>query len=595
MAVRIIVVACLLCWSVTSRAEDPVASESTSDLARVRLLDEVPNYAEILRTQWSRGVPAWDEDGAPGHYGLLLDTGPERSITLQESIALALQNNTGLRVKRLSPISAAAGVRSARAVFDPAFFGEVSKNRSVEPVGTISVLTAGGSPTMFNQQALWTAGLRKTLLSGGSLSAEWTNQRLSYDRSFINLVVPSYETTLGLSLTQPLLRDFGWRFALLQVEVAQTVEEQSYYQYRADVATLVAEVERAYWVFVLAIENVRVEEQGLELARELLRQNEGRFKVGALPRTAVLESEAEVARREANLVRARNLRRIARDNLRALINYRQPDGNALLMIEPADSPTVVHYDMDIERSLGTGFEQRPELIAARLEVDSKKLLRKAAQNQLLPRLDLVGSIGLNGLGGRCDDEEKCFPPETQPAEGSIEFLPPKANPQILGGYDRSLELLTDGRFYQYAFGATIEVPIANAEAKAAYAQAKVDTERARLTLREVEEQVTLEITQALGNLESNLKRIEATRIARELAEENVRNQRARYDVGLATTKDLIDFQDRLTQARQAEIVVLTAYNTDLAALRRAEGTILEARDIRVERKEPEASPWWARF
>jgi len=139
------------------------------------------------------------------------------------------------------------------------------------------------------------------------------------------------------------------------------------------------------------------------------------------------------------------------------------------------------------------------------------------------------------------------------------------------------------------------VPIANAAAKAGYVQAKVDTERAWLSLHQLEENVTLEIKQAVSNLEADRTAIDANRIARELAEENVRNQKARYDVGLATTKDLLDFQDRLTQARAAEIDGLIRYNTNLAELHRAEGTLLRERNILVERRGREAAPWWARF
>ena len=99
----------------------------------------------------------------------------------------------------------------------------------------------------------------------------------------------------------------------------------------------------------------------------------------------------------------------------------------------------------------------------------------------------------------------------------------------------------------------------------------------------------------MTNLQSDLKNVDATRIARELAEENVRNQRARYDVGLATTKDLIDYQDRLTRAQFLELEALTRYATDLAELRRAEGSLLQARNIVVDRTAGEPTPWWASF
>jgi outer membrane protein TolC len=595
----------LIIAAAISLAAAPAWSEDEpldGDSMRQYLLDDVPNLPQVLKDQWSARVPAGPFDGVRGNYGLLSDDMPERPITLAESIALAIEHNTGLRIAALSPIAATNQVRRAYAQFDPEIFGDTSKQRTNSPVETISPFTdidpfAGGEqPSIYSNTVDWNAGVRKRLLSGGLLSGQWTNTRLSSNPTVVNLVNPDYVTALNLSLTQPLLRDFGWRFALLVVDVAQIGEEQAYQAYKENVSGLIENVERAYWTYVLAIENVGVEVRGLDLAKELLRQNQGRFNVGSLPRTAVLESEAEVARREANLVRATALQRIARDNLRALINARADDTEGLIMIAPADEPIVTTTAFDLQDSLRVAYEQRPELLAARANVDGRRVERKLAENRLLPRLDLIGSIGLNGLGGSdaglIQPTPTVPPGQPTPTPGSFNFLP---NPQVLGGYSRALELLTDGRYYQYLVGAQLVIPIDNAAAKADFAQAKVNAEAARLSLRQVEENVTLEITQSVNNLKAVLKAIEATRVARELAEENVRNQQARYDVGLATTKDLIDFQDRLTQAQQAEIAALTTYTIELARLHFSEGTLLERRNVTLARNVPESAPWWARF
>lgn len=568
------------------------AADTPSDQLRVEMLDEVPNYPAILKEQWSRTVRPETFEREAGHYGLLGDTSTPRPITLEESIALALEHNTGLRVQKLTPVAATARVMEAYSQFDAALYGNAGKVRSNQPVTTISVFTSAGEPEIFNQEVDWNLGVRKQLTTGARVSVDWTNARLTSNPTVINAVQPQYLSTLGISLAQPLLRDFGWRFALLIVDVAQLAEEQAFYQYKAQVADLVAAVEQAYWVYVLAIESVRVEEKGLELAKELLRQNQGRFRVGALAQTAVLESEAEVARREANLVRVRALQRIARDNLRALVNAREPEGDTLLLIVPADTPTVVSVDLDLDESLRRAYHDRPELVAARLNADGRKVERKIAENRLLPRLDFVGGVGLNGLGGNNAGLLPTGPGQPEPTPNPFQFF---VNPGVLGGYNRALELLTDGRYYQYRFGAVFEVPLANADAKARYAEAKINAEAARLSVAELEENVTLEITQSINNLKALLKGIEATRIARELAAENVRNQQARYDVGLATTKDLIDFQDRLTQAERAEVDSLTTYNIEVARLRRADGSLLADRNVLLERAGPEPPPWWARF
>jgi len=582
--------ATLLVALVVSRghAADQPGAVSVGDVPKptlraLELLDEFPGFVDVLRDQWSGDLPqdarAAEEDLS--HYGLLLEARMQPT-TLAQCIALALENNTSLKIQRLNPIAARAGVRQARAIFDPRAFANLTRDRATQPATT--VLFAGGSPVAFNQNFTLNAGIRKTLLTGGQVSVQFSNNRRVTNPSLANPLVPLYTTSLSLNLVQPLLQNFGWRYSLLLVDAAVAQEEAAYHQYVAGINNLVAQVERAYWGLVLAHENVRVQEQGLALAREVLRQNEGKYRVGALPQTAVLEAQAEVANREAQLIRARNAVVVARDQLRALVNAKGSEEATLLMLDTVEQPAVEAYPIDLERSLATAVEQRPELAAARLALRSRALQRKVAENQLLPQVNLVGGIGVNGLAGT--DRKVTFgnPPQVIPV-----------NPSFVGGYGDALGLLPDGRFYNYAIGATVEIPLTNAQAKANYAQANIAFSQSHLSLQQLQEAVTLEVKTAISNLESDLKAIEATRAARALAEENVRSQRARYEVGLATTKDLLDYTTRLTQAQAAEAEALARYNIDLAELRRVEGTLLSARNVVVEARRDEEPPWWARF
>jgi outer membrane protein TolC len=572
------VVALALVWGGVAQAEESALLAPAA--THVELLEAFPHLFQTLGDSWSDGVPAdvTDAERSSDHYGLLLNAAMQPT-TLSACIALAIQNNTSLQVQRLNPVAASAEVRRARSVFDPALFATINRDRNTRLATT--ALTAGVDPTLFTQNFTLNAGVRKTLLTGGHVAVQFNNNRAKANPSLANPVVPLYTTSLILSLTQPLLQNFGWRYALLMVDIAQTAEQAAYHQYVAALTNLVAQVERAYWLLVLATENVRVQEQGLSLANELLRQNEGKYKVGSLPQTAVLEAKVDVASREALLIQARNGLDVARDNLRAVINAKDPDSAAIVMVEPADRPTIEPYHIDLERSLGAALAQRPELTAARFDLHARGLQRKVAQNQLLPQLNLVGNVGVNGLAGR---------------DQNIQFGgQPVVNPTVRGGYEDALGLLPDGRFYSYAIGATVEVPLDNAQAKAAYAQSNITLSQSKLTLQQLQETVTLEVKTAVSNLQSDLKSIEATRIARQLAEENVRNQKARYDVGLATTKDLLDYSDRLTRAQFAEVQALTTYNSDLAELRRVEGTLLSARNVVLEPLKPEDAPWWARF
>lgn len=598
--IAVVLAAAVLFFSGAARAQDevppqneevPTQNEAPS-LSDVKLLDDAPNIARALRDQWSGSdVPVAFEnlENDTTYYGRLRDLGAPQPMSLTQAVGLALMNNTNLQVQRLVPIGARAGVMQAQSIFDPAFFSDVGIDRTVAPSSSLlqgaAISEANNFPFNF--------GLRKTLATGGQMTLAWRNNRFNSNSSFFDLI-PNYTTSLGLSLNQPLLRDFGYRYTTLLVRIARNTQDQATYQYEAAVATTVQQVESAYWNLVLATEAVQVQEQGLALARELQRQNEGKFKVGALPQTSVLEAQAEVARREAELIRVKNAYINSRDTLRALVNFRPAGSSELIIINPNDTPTVEERTFSLDDSLATALVKRPELTAAKLDVRGRGMMLKVAENQLLPRFNAVGSVGTNGLSG--SDVPTCFDPMDPTMR--VDCSTPGAIFQpnnFAGPYGDALGRLVDGRFYQYSAGVTIEIPLDNAQAKADYARSRVDLESSQRQLQQAQEQVTLDIKNAVTTLQSDVQSIQATRIARELSEENLRNQQARYDVGLATTKDILDFQDQLTQARFAEVNSLTRYRTDLATLHRAEGTLLERRRIIFDRGAQEETPWWAYF
>ncbi|MBI4514666.1 MAG: TolC family protein [Deltaproteobacteria bacterium] len=568
-----------------SNAPAALASAALSAPAQLRLLDDIPDYAAALASQWgSADVPPGIERfvSDTSRYGRLRELSAPQALTLADCVALALAHNTGLEISRLGPLGARTQVRRAYSIFDPSVFADLTTDRSEQPAGSaLQGLTAtkGRSESINLTGDL---GLRKLLRSGAQVSLMLRTNRMNNSSAFMTDFVPQYRSDLTLQLAQPMLRDFGLRFTTLQVRIARTESQSALKQYEATLATTVKTVEQAYWALVQANHNVTVQEQGLALAKELQRQNEGRFNVGAAPRTAVLEAQAEVARRETNLIQARSARINARDALRALINASPDSAESLLVVEPADAPAVEPYSVDLERSLATALERRPELAAAKLAVQGAGMQLKLAENQLLPRLNALGSFGTTGLSGK---------------GRKIDALTGQPKPQnpFTGAYGETYNGLIDGRYYSYSAGLTLEVPLSNAQARADYAAVRVSVEQARLSLQQLQENVTLEVKRAVSNLETDIKSIEATRIARELAEENLRNQKARYDVGLATTKDLLDFQDRLTIARATEIQALVTYNVDLAELRRVEGSLLEARHVQVTDSDSEPTPFWAQF
>jgi outer membrane protein len=534
----------------------------------------VPSLGEQLRRQWTiEDIQPQPESRA---YLQTRDDTVER-LSLREAVGAALENNPGIAVERLGPEFARAEIDRANGVFDPTFEAKATTNRSVTP--TSSGLS--GAQVVRQREHLFDLSLRKLLRTGATFTVAGESRELDTNSRFVGLR-PQYTPTLSFTLTQPLLKNFGIDLTVLLVRSAEANSSVAYYQYIARAVALVRQVVEAYWGIVQANENLKAEQDGLKLAQTLVRENQARVRAGTLPPVAVKEAQADGASREERVIAAENALAVATDTLRLLLQ-RNPDRTFVPRpIDPTDSPEIRDVAVDEAEVLVNAAERRPEVLQARYDIENRQILAKIRRNNLLPGLDLRASYGLNGLSGRAV-------PQTDFSTGETVFTP------FSGDYGRGLDRLTSNDFNSYSAGLSFTLPLGNATAEAEYVQSQIDVRRGELGYRQLLANVTLEARKAIADARSSSKRITVSRLARELAQENLEQQHKRYDVGLATTKDILDFQQRLTAARAAEIRALIDYNVSLAALRQAEGTLLGQFNIVVDTLPPHPTPLWARF
>jgi len=531
-----------------------------------------------------------------------------QEVSLKEAIALALANNPGIAAQRLQPFHAEEGILRAQSQFDPRFQGDVRSVQSTTPNAS------GLSTTAVNNvdQRFANFHLLKTFRTGTILQLDSLNERLDNNQSFISLR-PQYTPNLSFSVIQPLLRDFGWDFTYLVVRVSEQEADATLRQYEADLANFVTEVIIAYWNVVRARANLNVQRESKALADRTVVENEARVKVGLFAPVAVLEAQADAASRQEQVIIAENDLAVTRQRLAQLAFY-SPDGKFVpRTLEPLPAPELraelpEEPDVDVDRALETALVERPEVLASAHTVRARQLNEKIAQNQLLPRVDLVGGYGVNAIAGgsRARTAVLDIPDprlDCSPIPGSANAIIPgatkfrctqRASP--FGGsradaYDR----MFDNEFRSYSFGIQFEVPLSNALARADYAQRTIERNQAELDHRELLSNITFEVRQTAADLTAGRQRIDTTRVARELAEENLRNQEKRHEVGMATTKDLLDFQTRLTSARAAEVQANVDYAVALARWLRAQGKLLDQYQIVIEGPAARATPWFARF
>ena len=554
---------------IMERPADTAVIDTATSAQREGEFEKTPPLPQIFAHQWVYSGTAITTPEATG------DESEPARLTVAEAVHQALLHNPGVAAQRLTPLRQRQDVRRAEAIFDPILSGAVNKDRRESP--NSSAL----SGVLVNKQQNFNAdlGFKKTLRSGGDFRIDFTNNRFVSNAVFQGLV-PQYKADLDFSLNQPLLRNFGLNFAYLLVNVTQLNSEAAAWTYRAQLADFVKRVISAYWVVVFTRQNLAVQQQSLELAQQTLRENNERVRVGLLAPVAVKEAESEAASREQQVIVASNLLDNALRTLRQVVYLQKGDAFVPRPIEPIDEPRTAPVTVDANAALNLALEQRPEVHAQTFDLQSKQLNARVRENQLLPRVDFVGGFGLNGLAGDAVAVE---------VNGQVVQTP------FDGPYAEALDRLTSKDFYSYRAGVEVEIPIGNAAAKSEYAKAKIDVSQSELNRRQLFSDISLEVSTAVNDVVANIKRIQSSRVARELAEENLRNQQKRLEVGIATTKDVLDFQDDLTQARGVELRAATDYNLSLAELARAQGTLLDQYSVVVEVPGKRFVPWWARF
>jgi outer membrane protein TolC len=529
---------------------------------------DTPPPLQLFLDQWTLYPPP------PSSYTLeflrTADTATA-ALTLREAVLIGLENNPGIEVNRLEPYRTAEETRREQAIFDPLLTGEFAKDFLKDPRGTPQ--TPFSTPVLVTRNRDYNLSIAKLLRSGAQFEMSFLNNR--FVSNLPNQVLaPQYRPRLEFSLAQPLLRDFGLGLTTIFIRIAENREGISLFDYQARLMQLIQRITEAYWGVVFARENLAVQKKGVELAQALLTEAEAKARSGVVPPVNVVEAQAEKARREEFVIAAENDLDIARKTLSLTIHLNPQETFLPRPIEPTESPSVRAEPVAQSSSLERAITARSELLASRLTIENQTLQVRYAENQLLPRLDLKASTGLTGIAG--------------------DLRPGTVNP-FPGDYGRALDRLGSADFYDYSVGVELQIPLGNAQAKSDFARTRIELDQARARHRDLVAQITLEVARAVGDVKTNFERIQSTRLARALAEENLRAQRQRFEVGLVTQTDVIDFQSRVLNAQVAELRAIIDYNNALARLKLAEGTLLEHYHIQVEGPKKEADPWWARF
>ena len=480
-----------------------------------------------------------------------------RRVSIDEAVALALENNLDLQVERINPQVQDLNIAQARTGYTPTFQTNFGVNdQSLPPANQL----AGGFDSIDNTRTNVDFGVGALTRWGGNYNVSFNTVRNTTNNIFTNFN-PQLNPNVTLSYTQPLLRNFRIDGTRQQLLVSQKNREIADVQLRQSIVVTSRNVRNAYYDLMFAIDNLNVQRQSLELAERSLKDNRARVEIGTMAPIDIVQAEAEVAQREESVILAEAQISRAEDRLRTLVlNPSTPDFWRV-RIEPTDSAQFRPVPVDTDLAVANALKNRTDLGTSRKQLESNDVNIRFFRNQIQPDVNASVSYFSQALGGTFLVRDGFGGPIVSESQTS---------------YGRALRTMFGGDFPTWTFQLQVSYPLGQATAEAQLARARLQDQQSRRQLQSQELQVATQIREFARQVQTNAKRVEATRAARTLAERRLEAEEKKFQAGMTTSFLVFQAQRDLNQARNNELQALLDYDKAVVDFQTAQEAPLNA-------------------
>jgi outer membrane protein len=473
-------------------------------------------------------------------------------LSLDDSIRLALSNNTDIRLDQSQVEFAKNNVRRAYGPFDPSLTSSFSDQRTKSPTST----QLQGAAVLGTLNQTTQIGYSQNFLTGTNFQTSFSANKFSTNSSF-NFLNPSLSTDIQFTVTQPLLRNRGLFPNRAPILIAQNNLKQARSTFQGEVSDIVLQIVGNYWFVILARENLAVQRKSLDEAEKSYDHDKKALSLGALPPLDIYRSESQVASRRVGVIQAEYSLKQAQDQFRRGIGADLDPAIRVLDLELTDQPEPVGElaNTDIASALSRALANRPEFEGIRQQLASDELSIRLAHNSLKPDLELSGFYAGAGLAGNT----------------------------AAGNTGLGSSLSQTFHFTYPAYGATLSLnlPVRNRAGEANLADAVVNRSRDQYQERRTNQSITLEVTNAVRALEEAKLTMAAAKVAVDLARESLRADERKYELGAVQIFFVLDAQTQLAQAEVNGIQAQVNYRLAVAQLDHATGDLLEHYHVQI--------------
>jgi outer membrane protein TolC len=527
-------------------------------------------------------------------------------LSLQDTVALALENNLDLEIQRYGPqvadnylLRAQAG-GFATAVATTVFTPPASVTGTAPSAGLQTYVTAGATqignaPASFDPMLIGALGIahntapqassfttgttalvqhvdtsslgvQQNLVSGTLVSLGLTNSNVNSNNAKAQ-INPATNSSLTLSVTQHLLQGFGPALNTRQIRIAKNNREVSDLVFKAQVITTVSAIKDLYWDLVSYNENVRVQRDALAATERLLEDNKKQVAVGTLAPIEIVRAEAEIAagQQAVTVAETQVLQQetILKNALSRTGVLSPAVASAHIILTDRIQIPDVEAIAPIQDMMGLAESARPELAQLRILMQNQQIAIRGTRSELLPTLDVVGQLTNNGLSG-----------QVGPSTGS--------NPFFIGGYSNVLTQLFARNFPTYSIGFNLNITLRNRAAQSDMINGELVLRQQQLGLQRLENQVRVDVQNAQIGLQQGRAQYQSAIKQRVLQQQTVDAEQKKLAVGASTTYSVILTQRDLVTAESNEVAAQSAYAKAKVEVDRATGQTLYNNNISLD-------------
>lgn len=553
-------------------------------------------------------------------------------LSLQDAIALALENNLDIELQRYGPQQAEANLlrvqaggllRGVGTSVQQGPSSAVAQSTGGLSTGTEAngggsgsggntaggtvitqtgaailnldpVIQAGWQNNHFSRPQANTVGSGTTALAIDSNSAFFNLQQgfltgttvaLGYTQSYTqnNNVRSDLNNlsagTVSLNVTQRLLQGFGLAVNNRNIRIAKNNVKVADLTFRQQVITTISSITSLYWDLVSINADYNVKKQSVELAQKLYEDNKKQVEIGTLAPIEVVRAEAELARTQQELTVAET-QLLQQETIVKNALSRSGITSDLVKnarIVPTDNIRLTNeFNSDLDTLYQTALASRPDIEQTNINMENTKIGIAGNKSQLLPSLDLQLGATNNGLAGVLNP---IFRPDPIVGGG---FTSPSADPFFVGGRGTVLGQLFRRNFPDYTIGFQLNVPLRNRAARADMIIEEISLRQQEIRQKQQLNQLRVTVQNAITAMRQAEAGVRAAQKARELQEQTLDAEQKKFALGATTIFFVIQSQRDLAQARSAEVGALGTYAKARNSMEQTLGTTLETNSISID-------------